>query len=410
MPCDALDAGRGWRIFSGMSDALAPRPFLPLQDYAAPSLPAEETLRRFVSHARGAMSKGEDAPFIDHDHLRDAGDAMLDALAPAPACGPLRRDMDAGLDGWAAGPARWRKVVVLPPCDAENLIAGWAERHGHAIVPPPPRSDLMEPGDTVAASLDALDPSGRGVLVFPRLEEWFLRHRDGLDAVTRLLDWLSVAERSYLVGCSAWAWAFLSKAVEAEAALPAPVSPQAFDAPRLRDWFRDLAGEDGMPDHVFRMSSTGEDVFALKDDGTPKSDYLQTLAARSHGIPWVAWHLWRRSLRSGLDEEGEDVAEKEGRVMGEDTIWIAPVEDASIPDAPDRGALLILHALLIHGSLDRDELAAVLPVAGRFAVLPALVEAGMVRRDGDGRYACTAAGYPVVRRALVSAGFPVGRL
>ncbi len=35
----------------------------------------------------------------------------------------------------------------------------------------------------------------------------------------------------------------------------------------------------------------------LNSSGELKSDYLKKLAAHSLGIPWVAWHLWRRSLR-----------------------------------------------------------------------------------------------------------------
>ncbi len=390
-------------------DAFDPRPLQPLDDYAPPALPTEETLRRLVSRMRESVSRSEEEPFIEPDRLRTAGDEMLDTLVPPPACGPLMRELDRALEDWAADPRLWRRLVVLPPCERNDLIKGWAGRYGHAIVHPPLRSDLVAADGPVNSPLDGLDPAGKGVLVFPRLEDWFLRHRNGLAQVSHLLDWLARIERPYLVGCDAWAWAFLCKAVDTHMVLPKPLTPQAFDAMMLRDWFRELAAEDGTLDRVFRLTSTGQDVFALDADGNLESDYLVTLAARSRGIPWVAWHLWRRSLRSGLDEEGEDVGDKEGRIKGEDTLWIAQVEDASLPDTIDRTPLLILHALLVHGPLDHEELEAVLPVVGRLAALPAMVEAGFLRLE-DGRYSCLASGYPVIRTALSSAGMPMGVL
>jgi len=397
---------------SPMSTIAEPRPFQPLGDYQPPALPAEETLRRLWSRAREtlASSDGDDTPFVDRDHLRTAKDDVLDTIVPPPACGPLERELAAALDADEAGQARGRKLVVLPPCESGDLIADWAGRHGHRIVHPPLRSDLLARDDPKGSPLDGLDPCGDGVLVFPRLEEWALRHRDGLGHLTRLLDWLTGAERPFVIGCNAWAWAYLRMAADAHMILPAPIAGQAFDARALRDWFRELTEEDGTADHVFRLTTTGEDVFALAEDGeTLECDYLVTLAARSRGIPWVAWNLWRRSLRLGLDDEGEDVKASKGTVEGEDTLWIAQVADATLPDTTDRMPLLILHALLIHGTLDRQELGAVLPLDERPAVLAALVQAGLVGCEG-GRYACVASGYPVIRDALGSAGFPMGVL
>jgi hypothetical protein len=388
----------------------APVSLQPLADYTAPALPTEESLRRFYLRTRAVLLREAEAPFIATDRLEKTGGDLLDAIAPAPACGPFGRDMDAALTEWSAASTSSLRLIVLPPCDENGLIEGWAGRHGHTLVHPPLPSDLISADGPVNSPLGPIDPAGNGILVIPRLEEWFLRHRDGLHHVHHLLDWLSRLERSCLVACDAWAWAFLCKAANAHMVLPEPVTGQPFDAARLRAWFLELAPEQGEESFTFRLSTTGDDVFALDEDGNRCTEYFDTLAARSRGIPWVAWNLWRRSLRSGLqDERGTDDQADNSRIPGEATLWITDPPEQVVPETPDNVALFVLHALLIHGSLDADELAAVLPMDSRSTILSALVKAGVVSH-GNGRYACMAAAYPVIRDSLASAGFPMGAI
>ena len=52
-----------------------------------------------------------------------------------------------------------------------------------------------------------------------------------------LLAELGAAKRPVVVGCSSWAWAFLSKATDAALILSDSVTFRAFYAQRLHAWF-----------------------------------------------------------------------------------------------------------------------------------------------------------------------------
>lgn len=384
--------------------ARARRTFVPLADYAPPALPTDESLRHALRRARDRLF-GADAPdpTIAEDRLDRTGAATLDRIAAPPAWGPVLDEMTETFAPWlAAGDGARLRLVVLPPCDNDGLVAAWAARAGLPTLDAPPREALLR-----AASLPDLD--GQGVLVIPRLEDWVLRHREGLGAVRLLLQTLADGDRRVLLGCDAQAWAFLSRSVGAATLLPAPLTPRPFDAGRLRDWFAGLAA--AAPDHVarFRLSTTGEDVLALDGDGRPESDFLRILAARARGISWVAWSLWRDALRDTPDD-GEGKADATLPVRDDDrTLWIASLRDPALPRGAERDALAVLHALLIHGPLSPAMLRETLPLVGGTTVLPALVEAGIVAR-ADGRLRCLPAAYPAVRQALADAGHPLGAI
>lgn len=245
------------------------------------------------------------------------------------------------------------------------------------------------------------------MLVIPRLEEWFLRHRDGFGAIRALMQALAGTERRCLVGCGAHAWAFLDRAVSIGLQLPVPLTFRPFDAERLRRWLSDLAATAPGDVETFRLSTTGEDVLREGDDDKSGSDFIRLLASRSHGIPWVAWSLWRGALRDTPDEEeaNGDLPERDD----DRTLWVASLREYVLPRGAEREALAVLHALLIHGSLDAERLRLTLPLVGGTNVLPALSEAGFVARE-CGLYRCVAAAYPKIRQQLANAGHPLGEV
>ena len=151
----------------------------------------------------------------------------------------------------------------------------------------------------------------------------------------------------------------------------------------------------------FRLPQSGEDVLALDENGELKSDYLKTLAGHSLGIPWIAWHLWRRSLRSDKRESvSEDAATAvTDKEPGEQTLWVAALEEFMLPGADEQTALLVLHALLIHGPLTAIDLRLVLPTVGESSILPTLTKAGFLERSGD-LFSCRPAAYPAIRTVL----------
>lgn len=381
---------------------------IPLEDAETPSVPNEELARRYLGRLVALFHRKRSEPFIADDKLHRATLQRLNEVVAPPACGPVLADIQATAERWLGDRPTASHVLtlVLPPCDENAIIETWAVQAGHRILAAPSRQALVAPVPPVLPEL-----YGTGVLVIPRLEDWFLRHRDGLRAVRALLAAVDACDRPVVVGCNAWAWAFLSKATGADALLPDAVTIRPFDAPRLHAWFVQLSTSEATGAMRFRLPGTGEDVLATDATGAPDNDYLRKLAGRSLGVPWVAWHLWRRSLRSSDDEGVADdikAAVTDGQAS-EQTLWVAALDEYLLPGTDDDAVLHVLQALLIHGPLTPEELRLVLPVVGESNVVPILVRAGFLKRQGD-RFACRAAAYPAIRDGLEAAGFPLGRV
>ncbi|WP_416396966.1 hypothetical protein [Allohahella sp. A8] len=399
------------------------REFRPLGQYKLPSLQTKDALQLFLARIKKRFDSSQDKPYIAEERLHHTALQILNDVANPPAWGPLLDELDISLRDWVLEerPAQWLKLIVLPPGEENGLLTKWAKQHNHDLLDPPERMSLLQPGDQAvqeALSLVQAQAKGPGVLVLPELDRWFLRHRNGLTVLRALLESLADLQRHCVIGCNSWAWLFIKKAVAADMILPEGMTFQAFDASRLRHWFHQLGEAHEDHDITFRLTRTGDDVMALSEDDVPH-DFFQGLAARSFGIPWVAWHLWRQSLRSGsksetLNGEAEETEDAEARhrlVAADDdrTLWIASLEEYTLPGREHDMVLQILHALLIHGGASAEELSAVLPRPVEPALLVALRKAGIIYRSGS-TYRCQPAAYPAIRGGLAISGFPTDRL
>ncbi len=384
---------------------------LALSQYAVPTLPTEHSMRRLwkrVMQGIKNLRQTESESAVPAREFESATLKALDEVAGPPACGPLLDDFDEALNAWLADPAgSHHYLLILPPCDHNDVLSTWAQSRGHATLDAPPRERLHE-----VQRIRFPETVAPGLVVIPKLEEWFLRHHNGLACVKSLFAELSESEGRCVIGCNSWAWAFLVKSAGAGLVLPQPMSFAPFDALRLRQWFSELASQETGGGVAFRLARNGTDVLQKTDDGGLSSSYLDQLASRSRGIPWVAWHQWRQSLLTSLDADESPASQTEDDRR---TLWINDEEDASIPlDLPlplddQENGLLVLHALLIHGSLSVAELSAVLPAPIGTGVIAALIRAGFIQKNGA-MLAPQAGAYPAMRNTLKSAGFPLGKI
>ncbi|WP_299818032.1 hypothetical protein [uncultured Jannaschia sp.] len=381
-------------------DPLAPRPFRTLNQFSEPSMPADETFQRLFDRARNLLAQTKpDEPLVDATHLGRATTERLDDIVPPPPWQPVLRDLALSYAEWLAGPEAGSRVqvVTLPP-GGRGLIDAWTRAQDLRVIEAPNRTLLVND-----PSPPAPDLTGEDVLVVPHLEDWFLRDAGGLDTIRALLSAIAEAERPVFVGCDSWAWAYLSKAADAAVLLPKPYTFQAYDGARLQAWFGASTETVRARGTQFRRAENGDNVFETEE---PPHEYFVRLAARSLGIPWVAWALWRASIS---DPHPDEDAEAVPDIHDGDTFWIAPVPEPALPEGDRQSALLTLHALLIHGGLSPRLLPRVLPSADADNVVPVLIEAGLVERVGMGadmRLSVVPAAYPSVRAALGDAGLP----
>lgn len=393
----------------------APITFQALADYQVPARPTIDAFQAFWARTRELFRHQPASPLITDDRLQQSTSDILEEIASPPACGPLVDELEATLVEWLADaePLIRNRLIIMPPGDRNGVVRAWADSHDHAILEAPTREDILNNPEHDIGALD-----NDGVLVIPALEEWFMRHRNGLVIVRRLLARLDGLDRHVVVGCNSWAWQFLVRAVRADVVLRQPFTFQAFDAQRLRSWFAGIAVSKRLGPVEFLDSRTGEDILTLGDDDAVH-DLLITLAARSRGIPWIAWQLWRLGLRDRAvadDENQEDGNNKLSEPAAHNaitdeklTLWVIALEEFSLPGADRTETLLILQALLIHGALTPHQLSQVLPVVGDSNMLSALLAAGIVEREGKHVF-CAPAAYTAIRNGLSTAGFPTAPL
>ena len=380
------------------------RPFVALADFRTPSLPTDQAFGVFLKKAKKLLRRGEDAPFISSGDLEDGTIESLDEIASPPACGPLIDELERELDTWAARGSKGSrlKTIILPPGDRGSLLASWAEGKDCEILTEPSREALLARDEEALPGLE-----GESLLVIPKLERWFLRHPNGLEMMRQLLEAIHEVDRRVLVGCDSWGWTFLSRAVGVDILLSGPITFQAFDGDGLQRWFSQLIAQGDGSQYTYRLAKTGQDVFADNEKNSGSSDHFVKLAARSRGIPWVAWRIWRSSLRSDLaGEDNEEGAESTIPKSEEATLWIVEKEEKNLPQEYRESALLILHALLIHNGLTKDELEIVLPQVRKRIFLTGLLASGYLEKV-NGIYKVPPRIYPICRSQLSSAGFPI---
>ena len=422
-----------------MSEAKRSAALPGLDAYAPPDAPALDLLQRLRERLPAAFGRGS-RPKVGDDRLERATRATVEDYVAVPDCRVVVTEIGAAVDEWLADDTPNSRIllVVLPPCDTRDLIGRLAEERGFEVPEPPARGALRAPAADADAAFDA---HARAVLAVPRLERWFLRHRHGLAPVRALLAELAGTDRRCLLAVNSWGWHFLVSAVRAELILPPPVTPRAFDAPRLHEWFVALARDDDTAGVTIRAMEDNADVLAADDDGEPAHGFLGELASRARGIPWVAWQLWRRGLRTlpigdevdpetvkrELAEEArtpgaprpsaDDPRTESGRLEGAEgarreaagdahTLWVVHEPPLRLPAGHEHDACLVLQALLIHAGLTAEELEATLPIVGRSGIVRALERIGFVERCEVG-FRCRPAAYPSIRDALGDAGYPL---
>jgi hypothetical protein len=386
--------------------------FVPLQDYLAPAAPAVERVRigfgRLWDRIRSAGAVD------DQDSQVKPGPpslAFLDEAVPSPSWSEAVAGLDAALGQWAEGggaPDDQVRVVVSPSgAAADEIVGAWANSRQWGIVDPPRTEQILAGGKDWLAGV-AQDETPR---VLTRLDQFYLRHYDGLELVERLIERLLTTRGPILVGCGSWSWAYLTRTLKIDVALGQPLASQALDHHLLRDWFGQLAAgrfdfcQSGETGSAFVVRKRQRESPGHDDSPGEDSDFLRQLAAFSRGIPLIAWQGWRDSLR--LESENPT-----GETRREATLWVPAWSAVVLPGPP--GAMgpcdhAVLHELLLQGSTTAELLAHLLPysLADLTNSLHVLRKSGLAEVGPQG-WQVTRLGYPAVRESLREAGYLAG--
>ena len=375
--------------------------FLPLEDYSIPAMPTQDSVLRWYTSAIRFFEKGEvQAP--TRTSLTSASQSLLDEAVPRPTFGSAVDDLNAEHLDWMSGKDHGDtnvRLLVLPPCDSENLIQVWADKQDLNVLEAPSREAILQQTDFAS-----IDPGGDEPLVIPRLEDFMVRHHQGLNLVRSMLTHINQSDRRFFIGCNAWAWEFLKASIFADKMVPSPQTFKPYEADRLKQWLGTMIEDDDNEGMKLKFyGSYNED----QDNETPSNFYHQ-LAALSRGVPWIAWAMMRARLELEPDDTQQS-RESSDQSKGRTTLWVSPSIDRSIPAVLRSSGLLILHALLIHGPMTLDELQIAAPAVTDFHVVYGLERLGFVKFT-ESKMHCVAALYYSIRGELSTAGYPLASL
>jgi hypothetical protein len=400
----------------------SPWQYVPIGQYKKPLEPVSETAKAGLGalFTRMGRSKRNGGQVDLEAELSSAPDELLNRIAPPPVLEDATESLDQALNNLASRrESLSHRVVVGPPgSGTSSILRGLAERLKWRVVEPP-SSDQILRGDK--DWLAAFSRSQDSPVVLPCLERCYLRHYNGLTLARKLLETLSKGSFSCLLGCQSWAWSYLNESLGIDSILPSPLALQAFDAQCLQRWLSGLVMRD-LSSSVFRQADDGRHVFPDEetDEQRPGKGggreaeapiFLKKLAARSFGIPFVAWAIWRQGLKVAAEEKVESEALKAAHADGRQTFWVgswSQIELPAMPPNPTHRELSLLHTVLIHGELPFDLLPLVLDFSGRdmTRALTGLSIAGLLKEE-EGRCRVTLLGYPVIRQYLEREGYLV---
>lgn len=373
---------------------------IPLAEYEPPSLPTQERMQALVAKLKAMFLARNNTDIIANERVSLESLQRLDEMIQEPEYEPQVGELDEAAEQWFSRPAARGAVlaVITPPCDQSDSFSNWARGAGHlCIAPPVSRSEPVDWARLEASTSDK-------IVIVPQLEQWFLRSAEGLDRIRKLVVVLGGA-RHAMVGCNSFAWAYLSKAVRIDLVAPGPFTFKPMDGERLATWLAQVSQSDPVTETTFRL--IGSETALLRDRTDPGvQKFFATLAGRSLGIPSVAWHMWRDTLRiDGADgmTTGSQGAHSQQRA----NYWVASLEELILPGTYPRELLFALHTLCLHGGMSGADLADNLPESPGAALIPALRGSQFVQ-EVDGILRIRPEAYPAIRNGLRSSGFPIG--
>jgi hypothetical protein len=393
---------------------------IPLHEYESPRQPGREVVRgRLTGVWKRLVNKHDSAPGDDVAFGR-LSQPWLDKVTPDCDVGAAAEIFSQRIDE-----LRQRKkdrplraALVGPPGDCyAEVVAAWGEANGAAIIEAPAPRTLFETGYL----FNEIPADETVPLVIPDFAKFYTRNPAGLAALRVFFRWLEEHQRSIVIGCNSWAWAYLVKTIQADAFFRKPLAFAPRSGPELEAWLGTVCSpESGCP-WAFRFAWNEVSAFRATDEARgdhsendeKRDEFFAALAAAARGIPRLELALWRECLRIVQDPgetSGDDSALPAANSDG--IIWIQAISTLNLPTIWPKSVRLdgiVLHTILIHSGLAEDVLARLLPFSAPEVTgsLMALERRRLIARR-DGIWTITELGYPSVRNFLAGEGFLTG--
>lgn len=375
--------------------------FISLADYKAPAVPTTKLVEKYWRKTLALISHGDQQPYLPSDELASTDDKALRQFFPPPRYDELYDELDATLknafDHRPPHPLFW---LCLPAGDP-GILAGWAARHDYQVLSPPTRADLSTHQSThQSAKLGEQAKAGRGVLVVPMLERWFLRELSGVTLLKATLSRLEAHDGPVIISTNGFALLFLQQLFAGHNLMAKALTFRPYQGERLYRWLFQQIYQGDSRSFIIKDSVSGRELFAKTSaEPCPAPAILARLAADCRGIPWLAWQLLTSTLKTRKQvSDGDSTTEVYDTSAG---LWRhAPAQRREHALYADN-ARFLLHALAVHGPLAKADIARVIPCD--LGSLGDLCLDGFVLAK-DGEYRLNPLCYSAIVQSLKSAG------
>lgn len=401
--------------------------YISLEDYKKPSLPARENVRNGLISVRDWIHPVAKLNILRRKELHSIPPYLLNRVAPTPSLRQMVDALDARLTNWRLRESNKSvQLVVGPPgSEVDMVVTELALANNWQIIGAPSPKEILNGGEVW---LQKLNNESVAPMVLPQLGKCYIRHQDGLVLISRLLDWLQITKRRFIIACDSWAWSYLVKALQIDVMLPMPLTLAPFDAQRCQFWLPMLASCIHKDRFVFRDIAHGNLIFPMADrysqdmkhisqkdelygDWVGVNYFIRQLAAYGRGVPSIVWSVWRQCLQISEDRYLNNNALVKKTEDARYTIWVKPWSKLNLPFVPTplgTDECFILHTLLIHGGMSVDLLAEMLPLSYNEVrrILHFFEAANLLEKTETG-WVVSLLGYPAVRQFLAHEGYLV---
>ncbi len=359
-----------------------PAELVRLGTFKWPRSDTRQTLGQLYEKILRNLRRGGDQNAIGQDELELLSDNAVEQGVKDFLTRTLKKLLDEQYLEWAQSSSSVpsRRMFVHPPMEGA-LLLDWARERELPIV---------DQTQGLSGISDA------PCVILPRLDSFFRRDIEKLRELADVLDALRSFKGKVLCGCNSWALRFLRQFDDVILSLGDADTIPAFDKNALAAIFE--TASDGQ--NVFTSVASGKPILKRNSDGELCDPFLEKLAGRSLGHPWVAVAMFFQGIAETRDKE-ED--------RSDNCVWVSLPNSCSIPEPAADVLQFALHALLIHGTRDIKELNDLLPYRTPHGTWQELERAGFVTIE-DGSVYCNMVNYPDIRSELGAAGFNLDEL
>lgn len=306
-------------------------------------------------------------------------------LAPEVDLNDVSNALDLCLETWLENFNSETSItyIIGPHFSYNSEILGlWAKNNDACIISSPSYEEILSGCEKFSLNF----PEKGKIWVIPDLENFFLRHENGLKKIRKLLHMAELGELGKgIIGCHSFAWAYFQAVLKFS---PKNVlTLQSFNDEKFVSMISKSVKSSSYTKFKFLNISNGKKITGISLENEPIDPLFTKISAYCRGNVFSALNLWKDKLRlenDNLKSKNSFLEQKEG--SNETFIFVLPeITEPVFSPAFEDESVIVLHTLMIHNCLPFDILLRIIPFSEsrcENAVL-SLFSSGFLEKKGN---------------------------